>query len=309
MKIAFIGTGQFAAYILEKLAQTDFKPDFLICSIDKPIGRKQKVSPCSAKKTAQKYNLETIELKSLKNQGKLFKKLEVDIILVADTNFYIPKEILNLPQYGCLNIHPSLLPKYRGPSPIQSSLLQDAPLGVSIIKMNEKIDAGPIISKEKLNALPDRLDYPKAKKSLADLGTNLLIKILPKWINKKIEPSKQKEAEATFTHFITKKDGLINWNKTALEIDRQIRAFTPWPGTYTFFKKKDQKVRLKILKAHFQELKNSHQHGEIILTKDNQIGVVCKKDILILEKVQPAGKNIMTGKAFLNGYRYIKKFI
>jgi methionyl-tRNA formyltransferase len=309
MIIAFIGTGQFAAYILEKLAKTDLKPDFLICASDKPIGRKQKILPCPAKKTAQQYDIKIIELKSLKNQVHLLKKIKIDIILTTDTNFYVPQNILNLPQYGCLNIHPSLLPKYRGPSPIQSSLLKGASLGVSIIQMNEKIDAGPIISKEKLDALADQLDYPKAEKALASLGVNLLIKTLPKWINREIKPVKQKEPDATLTNFIKKEDGLIDWHKTALEIDRQIRAFTPWPGTYTFFKKKGQKIRLKILKAHPQTLKNTYQTGKIILTKNNQIGVKCKENILILEKVQPAGKNIMTSKAFLNGYREIKQFI
>jgi len=311
MKIIFIGAGKFGAQILEKLVQSKFKPDFLICPPDKLAGRKQILTPCDTKLVAQKYNLEVAEVNSLKNKADLFAKIKPDLIVVADTNFILPKEILKIPQNGCLNIHPSLLPKYRGSSPLQATILAgDKETGVTVILMDEKIDHGDIVQSIKYKIGNLDPTYEKLRNNLAELGSELLIKILPNWLQGKISPEEQKHNEATYTKKLTKQDGQIDWSKSAIEIERQVRALNPWPGTYAFFEHKGIKKRLKILsasvfKANEAKLKNK-KNGDIIRL-DKRMIIACKEDSLILKQVQPEGKKNMLGEAFLNGYREINK--
>ncbi|TSA55772.1 methionyl-tRNA formyltransferase [bacterium] len=327
MKIIFIGTGKFGAIVLEKLVQSKFRPDFLICPHDKPAGRKQILRACLTKEIAKKYNLEIAELNTLKGKEDLFKKLAPNLIIVADTNFILPKEILKIPQNGCLNIHPSLLPKYRGSSPIQTTILAgDKKTGTTIILMDEKIDHGNIIKNKKLNIKNKIFDgrvkdiqyktesakptYEILRDDLAELGAELLIKILPDWLRGKIKSKEQEHNKATYTKKLTKQDGQIDWSKPAIEIERQVRALNPWPGTYTFFEHKGTKKRLKILavsvlKINGEKLKNK-KTGNIIKS-DKKMIIVCGEGFLILEQVQPEGKNPMSGETFLNGYGEIDK--
>ncbi len=310
MKIIFIGTGQFGARVLEKLANSQFKPDFLICPPDKPAGRKQTLTPCAAKLTGKKYNLEIAELGNLKNKSSFFKTLNPDIIIVADTNFILPEEILSIPHYSCLNVHPSLLPKYRGSSPIQAALLSgDREMGVTIIKIDKEIDHGPIVARQKLIIKPQD-NFETLRDKLADLGGELLIRILPQWTSGKIKPQDQDHTKATFTTKLKKEDGFINWQHSAVQIERQVRALNPWPGTFAFFEWKGEKKRLKILQASAISLnKKNAQPGNILRSGKRQMAVSCGKDSLVLEKVQPEGKKEMAGASFLNGYRNINRLI
>lgn len=309
MKIIFIGTGKFGAIVLDKLAQSKFRPDFLICSYDKPVGRKQILRACPTKEIAKNYNLEITEFNTLKGKESLFKELAPDLIIVADTNFILPQEILKIPQNGCLNIHPSLLPKHRGPSPIQTTILaKDKETGVTIILMDRKIDHGDIVQNVKYEINCSGLTYEKLRDNLAELGAELLIKILPDWLQGKIKPKEQKHNEATYTKKLTKQDGQINWSKPALKIEHQVRALNPWPGTYTFFEHKGTKKRLKILSAlavKINKVKPENKKNGSIIKLDKKMAIACKEGFLILEQVQPEGKNIMSGEAFLNGYREI----
>ncbi len=310
MKIIFVGTGKFGAQILEKLVQSKFKPDFLICPHDKPVGRKQILTDCPTKEIAKKYNLEIAEVNTLKGKEDLFKKIAPDSIIVADTNFILPQKILKIPQNGCLNIHPSLLPKYRGPSPIQAIILAgDRETGVTIILMDKEIDHGNIIQSVKYKIGDSEPTYEKLRDDLAELGTELLIKILPDWLQGKIKPKEQKHNKATYTKKITKQDGQIDWQRSAIEIERQVRAFNPWPGTYAFFEHKETRKRLKVLGASVLKINNKEKINKkksgTIVKLDKKMAIVCKKDFLILNQVQPEGKNVMSGKTFLNGYREI----
>ena len=303
MKIIFIGTGKFGAQILEKLANSQFKPDFLICPPDKPVGRKQMLTPCAAKLAAQKYNLEIAEMNGLKSKAEFFQNLKPDIVIAADTNFILPKQILEIPPYGCLNVHPSILPKYRGPAPIQATILNgDEETGVTIIKMDEKIDHGPIIKKKKLKIKNKKFTFESLRDALADLGAELLTDTIPQWIKGQIAPIKQDDKKASYTKILKRQDGLINWQRSAIQIERQIRAFNPWPGTFSFFEHKGTKKRLKVIEAKaIKWQQQSNQAGKM--------AIVCAQDALILEKVQPEGKKIMSGKAFLNGYREVSQLI
>jgi len=243
IKIVFLGSGEFGNKILQGLIKGGYEPTVI-------------------------YDFKKIE------------KLRPDLVIVASYGKIIPKKILAIPKYGSINIHPSLLPKYRGPSPIQMTILKgDKTTGVTIMLMDEKIDHGKIIDQKKYQ-IPKGINYKELKDILADHGIKLLIKIIPKWINGKIKAKEQNHSQATYTKIIKREDGEINWNKSVKEIERKIRAFDPWPGTFVFWKGK----RIKILKA-----------------------AILKNNKLVIKKLQPEGKKPMSMDDFLRGHPDFKK--
>jgi len=199
-----------------------------------------------------------------------------------------------MPKYGALNIHPSLLPKYRGASPIQTTILNgDRETGVTIILMDEEMDHGNIISNSKF-LISNKPTYEKLSEKLADVGAELLIKTLPDWISGKIKAGPQDHSQATFCKIIKKEDGKIDWNKSAEEIEKQIRAYSVWPTTYT--------QNLKILEADLENKKTDKIIGEVFLDENKNLCVQTGDGILILKQVQLEGKKPMPIKDFLNGH-------
>jgi len=242
MKTIFLGTGEFGEIILKRLIENKYEPILV-------------------------YDFKKIE------------KLKPDLVVVASYGKIIPKKILQIPKYGCLNVHPSLLPRYRGPSPIQTTILNgDKKTGVTIILMDEKIDHGPILGQRELEFSIFNFQFSKLHNKLAELGAKLLIETIPKWIKGEIKTKPQNHSKATYTKILKREDGKINWSKPVQEIERQIRAFNPWPGTFTFIKHKSKTLRVKILEAD---------------TKDNK---------LIIKKLQPESKRPMTFEEFQRGY-------
>jgi len=306
MKITFIGTGKFGSIVLEGLAKSKFKPTTVVCPYDKPVGRKQELKPCETKEIAQKNKITVLEIDTLKEAKniKTIKSLESNLIIVADTNFILPEAILELPKYGCLNVHPSLLPKYRGPSPLQAAIFWGKEeTGVTIIKMDEKIDHGPIIVQQIASINPTET-FESLRDRLAVLGMKILIKALPAWISEKGEPLVQNDDNAIYTKKFRKEDGKIEWKQSAIDIDRMIRAYNPWPGTYTFFSKKQQFVRLKIIEAKAIEIDSKSFHeGRLIELDDKTPAILCSKGKMLLKEVQVEGKTVVSGKEFLNGHR------
>lgn len=269
MRIVFIGTPKFGAIILEKLIENKFKPVLVITAQDKPVGRKQILTPSTVKIIAQKYNI------PVQNTIYKIRDTKPDLVVVAAFSQILPKEILTIPKYGCLNVHPSLLPKYRGPSPIQAAILNgDKKTGATIILMDEKMDHGEIVANSEFQITNSKITSEELLKELANLGAKLLVETIPKWVNDKIKLKVQDESRATYTKILKKEDGKINWQKPAEKIERQIRALNPWPGTYTIYKGK----RLKILKA------------EIL---NNQ---------LVIKEAQLEGKKPMSFEDFLRGH-------
>lgn len=174
-KIAFLGTPQFAVPILEKLAQSDFKPMAVFTAPDKPVGRQQILTPPPTKIAAQKYNIPVWQLAQTSDFRLQTSDLKPDLIISAAYGLILPKDILDLPKYGCLNIHPSLLPKYRGPSPIQAVILNgDSETGVTIFKMDEKIDHGPILASFKFQVLSFKFTTPGLSEKLSKLGADFI---------------------------------------------------------------------------------------------------------------------------------------
>lgn len=351
VQIVFLGTGQFAVLILEKLTNSEFKPIAVFCAPDKPVGRKQILTPPPVKIVAQKYNIPVYQPKnkselinmlySLTKQehedapsvghalsearrpalregqdragvgGRERKACPTDganlMIISAAYGIILPKEILELPEFGCLNIHPSLLPKYRGPSPIQYAILNgDTETGVSIIKMTEKIDAGSIIKSSKLKVKSLKLTTPELSQELSIIGADLLLEILPDYLAGKITPQPQDKLLATHTKILKKQDGQINWKKSAQEIERQIRAFAPWPGSYSFFTAAagTPSKMIKIIGGRASQKNSHYQPGQVFLTNNRELAAQCGQGHLIIDALQLEGGKPLSASAFLDGHQY-----
>jgi methionyl-tRNA formyltransferase len=301
IKIVFMGTPEFGAVILEKLCRSEYKPVLVITAPDKPVGRKLILTPPPVKITAQKYGIPLRQPEKNSSLKSEISDLKPDLIIVASFGRILPKEILELPKYGCLNLHPSLLPQYRGATPIQSAILDGCEkTGVSVILMDEKMDHGPIVAQKTL-AIEKQETAVSLFSKLAELSADLILETIPKWLGNKIKAGQQDESRATFTKILTKEDGRIDWRRPAEEIERKIRAFNPWPGTYCLANNKI----FKILEAGVLIQTENGPFGPIgktYLASNDKIAVLTGKDFLIIEKLQLAGKKETTVADFLKGH-------
>lgn len=324
-KLIFFGSSSFGLPTLESLLKNNYEISLVITLPDEPAGRHRQLQPTSVKIFCQKNNLSFIQPEKLKSQEiiKEIRDLKSNFAVVASYGKIIPKEILNIFPLGCLNLHPSLLPKYRGPSPIQTAILNgDKETGVTIIKLDEQMDHGPIIKNHQV-PITNNQTYLSLHNLLSEEAAKLLIEILPNYLARKLMLTPQDDSEATYTKILTKEDGRIDWSKDAKEIERQIRAFYPWPGSFTEIKLKNRKeLRCKILSARVAEeitvveglaSANDSQPAESepsatnvtigkFQQKNGQIFVRCGEGSLIIEQIQPEGKKIMSADEFVNGY-------
>ncbi|MFA6254549.1 MAG: methionyl-tRNA formyltransferase [Patescibacteria group bacterium] len=300
-KIVFLGTPEFAMPILQALIGNNYKLALVITQPDKPAGRKQELIPPPIKVLAQKNNLAIAQPNNKKELAAIFEQNKFDLAVLAAYGMIIPDEILTKPKFGFLNIHPSLLPKYRGSSPIQSAILTgDKKTGVSIIQLAKKIDAGPIVAQAETEIEPqDNVEILSQK--LAELGGQLLIETIPGYLKGEVKLRPQNETEATFTKMIEREDGLINWQKTASQIERQFRAFYPWPGVFTHLAGKRLKIaNLGVLEGDF---KPNLGPGTVFLGPNQTLAVKCGQGAVELKAVQLEGKKELLGKEFLRGQK------
>ncbi|MDP2676630.1 MAG: methionyl-tRNA formyltransferase [bacterium] len=321
MNVIFFGTSEFGIPALEALKKADAAPVLIISTPDKPKGRKLQLSPSPIKEWAEKNGIETIAPAKLNNPevSQTLQTKKPDLFVVASYGKVLPKEILDIPRKGTINIHPSLLPQFRGPSPIQTAILEDVETGVTLMLTDEEIDHGPILVSSKLKAQSSKPTYKDLEKELAELGARMLIETLPKWMVDEIIPQEQDHTHATFTKKISKEDGRINWQEPAEIIERKIRAFNPWPGTYAFWrrpqtnadetrtyaeKKQQKNLRVIITKATILKESvshNTHPPGTVIKIKNGELAVAASDALLVIETLKPEGKNEMSGKDFLKG--------
>jgi len=314
LKIFFLGTPEFALPALEKLINSEFKPVAVFCAPDKPVGRKQILTPPPTKILAQKYNIPVFQPANSYELADIIKSVSVDLIICVAYGLLLPKEVLDAPKFGCLNLHPSLLPKYRGASPLQATILNgDQETGVTIFKIEEKMDTGPIAAKQEWQINNQKLTTPELSKKLAEVGANLLLKILPDWLTGKITPTPQDDSLASYTKIIKREAGKIDWQKSAKEIEQQIRAFTPWPGTYatlpSYSPNEVKGSKIKIIKAESPDkqlyLEQSRRAGKIFLTDDKNLAVQTSNGCLIINELQPEGGKTMSASDFLRGHKNI----
>lgn len=305
MKIIFAGTSEFGIPTLEKLkasASVETSSDrhhelvLVITQPDKPAGRDKKLAPPPVKVWAQKNNIPVEQPEKIKDLGLKLSSLNPDLLLVAAYGQIIPKDILDIPKFGSINIHGSLLPQYRGASPIQSAILNgNQETGITLIKMDDRMDHGPMIAREKIY-LTGKEKFPELYKTLSLVSAELVEKTLPDWFAGKITPEEQSHNEASFSKMLTRQDGKITWAQPAAVIDQQIRALNPEPGTWTELKGKVVKIlEAEILPDHKIELPGK------LYSHNGEVAVKCLDNGLILKRVKLEGKNEISGKDFLNG--------
>lgn len=303
IKTILIGTSEFAERVFTNLYQRlvrDIAAVAVVTTPDKPVGRKQELLPSPVKKWAEEENLPVLQPEKIRDSEWIEKirKLNPDLIILCAYAQIIPKEILEIPKYGALNIHPSLLPKYRGASPIHAAILNgDKETGVTIMLMDEKMDHGPTISNFQFS-ISNKITYKELSDKLVNAAADLLVKTLLNWIEGKIKPKPQDHSKASFCKVIKKQDGKIDWNKSAEEIERMIRAFYQWPSAYTFYNDK----LLKILEGEVINKNTDRKIGEVFLDENKNLCVQTGNDALILKQIQLEGKKPMPCGSFLNGH-------
>lgn len=304
-KIIFMGTSEFAKEILEAIVREKYQVLAIITQPDKKVGRKQEMKIGPVKEFGDIQKIPIFQPAKLNEESiEKIKGLSPDLIIVAAYGKIIPKEILEAPRYKSINVHPSLLPEFRGPSPIQNAILAGKKeTGITIMLMDEKMDHGDILVQAKVQIHPDENTEILSKK-IIPLSAKLLLEMIPNWIEGKIKPKKQDDSEASYCQLIEREDGHIFWNEEAFEIYNKFRAFSPWPGIFSIWEKSGGIIRLKLVKIKTQE-KNPEEKreiGEVFKLDENRIGVKTAKGIIILEEVQLEGKNPVKTNEFLNGY-------
>ncbi|MDD5772491.1 MAG: methionyl-tRNA formyltransferase [bacterium] len=301
MRIIFMGTPEFAVPSLKILIDSG---ENIVCVVTRPDrkkgrGMKQDVTP--VKKLAMVNCLSILQPESSKEPDFIqeVKDLKPDIIVVVAYGQILTKEFLSIPKLGCINVHASLLPKFRGSAPIQWAILEgESKTGVTIQNVLEKLDAGDIII-QKETEITSEDNFSSLYTRLAFLGAEALKEAVNLIKNKNAIPVPQDERSATYVRKITKEDGSINWNDGALKIHNKIRALNPWPGTYSFFNGKI----VKIIKAEYVLDKKEGKPGEIVAADKEKIGILCADGLIYIKEVKPEAKKAMTAGEFVSGYR------
>jgi methionyl-tRNA formyltransferase len=302
IKIIFFGNTEFSNPVLIKCAEY-----YNVCSVvtnpSKKMGRGQKFEDTPVKILAKNYKLEIIECDNLLDEGfiKKLKDMNPDLFIVVAYKI-LPKSLLSIPRYGAINLHSSLLPKYRGAAPIQRVILnKEQVTGVSTFLIEPKVDTGKIIEQAKCN-IDENDNYGTLSEKLSHVGADLVISSIDKYLNKKIEPYLQDESFVTLAPKITKEEFLIDWNNEGSDINAQIKAFSPYPGAYTFLNGK----RIKFFQSELINNQSSSEPGKIDNITPNFFDIACTKGALRIYKVQIEGKKIMDAKDFILGMPTLK---
>lgn len=303
MRIIFMGTPEFAVPSLEYLILNKYQVVAVYTPPDKPAGRGRANIFAPVKKAALACNLPVVQVPSLKDTDALAQLADYhpDVIIVAAFGQILPKSVLEIPSYGCINIHPSLLPRFRGASPVTAAILSgDVFTGVSIMLMDSGLDTGPLLAKAAISISPQDNNSSLTEK-LSLLAARLLTETLVNWSRGEIVPRPQNEAEATYCGQINKKEGEIDWGLPAIDIWRRVRAFTPWPGCYTTWGGK----QLKIIEAVPLSGEGNFDVGRVVAWNREEVafGVGTGNGILVVKKVQLEGKRAMSAAEFLRGQR------
>lgn len=319
LKIIFAGTPAFSDQVLKTLLTTEHTIIAVLTQMDRPKGRGQKLTQSPVKETAlayQAYPIPVYQPLSLKDpeQQQLLKELQPDVMVVVSYGLILPPQVLSIPKYGCINVHVSLLPKWRGAAPIQRAILAgDTETGVTIMQMDKGLDTGDILTIQRCPiANTDTSETLHHK--LADLGAKTLIETLEKLEKNELSPIKQDNANATIAPKITKEEALIDWSKSAREIDCQIRAFNPWPVAFTRLKEETIRIFKAVPQVPEESKKNmsAEPPGTIIAVDKNSIHVATHNGILSLLEIQLSGgkrlpvRDILNSKAslFQKGFRF-----
>ena len=301
-KIIFMGTPDFAVPGLQALiGDSRFKIAAVITQEDKPVGRKQKLLPTPIKKVALENNLTVWQPKRLKNIADKIKAAAPDFIVVIAYGQILPEAVLTIPKIACINVHASLLPKYRGAACLQAPILNgDSETGVTVMLMDKGLDTGDILRQERIK-LNGSETLAALHDELSALGAKILGNTLIDYAAGKIKPQLQNNKIASYITTIKKEDGRIDWLKPAEAIERQSRAFNPWPGTFTNLNGKI----IKIIKAKAIENNDKNLISGQIFLEENGLAVKCGQNALLILELQLEGKKATDFKSFLAGHKEI----
>ena len=299
IKIIFIGTAEFGLPAFKALIKdSDFEIALAVTQPDKPIGRKQIITSSPIKIAAEKNNITVLQPEHIIDIKEKISLLSPDLIIVAAYAQLIPEAILNLPKYGCLNLHASLLPKYRGSAIIQAAILNgDKQTGLTIIKMDKGLDTGEILAQTAINIDNDDTAGTLYDK-LSGISADFVIETIKKYLTEKIKPMAQNSSLASYAKELTKSDGLINWSKPALDLEKFIRAMNPWPVAWTWWNGK----QVKIISAQNQPIEiNTYKPGKTF-KYNSGLAVQCGQNALIIKNLQLEGKSVLESEEFLRGH-------
>jgi methionyl-tRNA formyltransferase len=282
LKFAFWGTSEFSVYILESLKSKGFLPALIVSTPDKPQGRKLEIKPTLTKVWAEENNIPVLQPERLKENTELFSQLtalNADVFIVASYGKIIPDTLLDIPKHKTLNVHPSLLPKLRGPSPIETAILKDMKkTGVSIMRLDKEMDHGPLLAQIEYNVR----EWPKKEeleKTLGVIGGELLASVLPKWVAGEIEEIEQDHSKATYCVKIEKNDALLNLADNPYLNFRKVQAYSGWPNAFFFLENDGKKIRVVVKEAKYE-------NGDFVITR-----------------VIPEGKKEMSRDDFMRGQK------
>ena len=301
ISIGFFGTSIFALKSLSKLYENQVNIKFVISQTPKPSGRGKRISDSPVGDFAKKKKLSLLCPDKLDEDFyNQIASYNIDFIVVVAYGKLLTSKILRLPKFFCLNIHGSILPKWRGAAPIQRAILNsDKKTGVSIMIVEENLDSGPVVMKKEIY-IEKNDNAGTLHQKLSVIGSELILKALVDISNNNYSIKKQKEKEATYAEKILKNETKIDWSQNAQIINNKIRAFNPWPGAWTYLHKENKKIRIKIVEAEVINSSDTLTQEYLRASQKNLI-VKCNKSFLKIKKVQPEGKKILNYSDFLNG--------
>ena len=301
LRVVFMGTPAFAVPALRALVERSYVVAGVYTQPDRRAGRGRKLRASPVKVFAEERGLPVFQPASLRQDAQArstLAELAPDAVIVAAYGLFLPEEVLKLPRLGCLNIHPSLLPKHRGASPVATAILDgDETSGVTIILLDEGVDTGPILAQRETR-IPDDETAEELTVRLFELGSELLVDTLDRWERGQIEPTPQNDNEASLTRRLEREDGRIDWRQPADSLARRVRAFTPWPGTFTTWKGRT----LKILGAKLLDCPLDGTPGTVARLDDSTIAVIAGEGALAMERIQLEGRQAMSAADFIRGY-------
>lgn len=301
MKIVFMGTPDFAVGALEALVEAGHKVVAVVTQPDKPKGRGKEMQQTPVKACALKHNIEVFQPVKIKTPEavEVLKGYGADLFVVAAFGQILSKEILDMPKFGCVNIHASLLPKYRGAAPIQWAILDgEKETGVTIMQMNEGLDTGDMLTKV-IVPIEDTDTGESLFDKLAEAGAKLLIETIPQIEAGILHPEAQDDSLSTYAKMIKKEMGLIDWKKEAVVLERLVRGMNSWPSAYTHFNGKT----LKVWEAGVELKEAKAEPGTVVEVTKNSIKVQTGQNLLVLKQIQLEGKKRMDVASFLLGYK------
>ncbi|MAF85601.1 MAG: methionyl-tRNA formyltransferase [Dehalococcoidales bacterium] len=298
-----MGTPELAVSPLEHLMLNQYQVVAVYTQPDKPVGRGRSLAASPVKKATLAWKLPVVQPVSLKGAAvaEQLAGFHPDVIAVAAFGQILPQSILDIPSYGCINIHPSLLPRFRGASPVAAAILAgDEFTGVSVMSMDKGLDTGPVLSRAQIPISRQDTTGSLTRK-LSLLGAQMLLDVLPRWSRGEITPQPQNEAEATYSATISKGEGEIDWQMSAVDIWRRVRAYYPWPGCFTRWRGK----QLKIIEAEPLPRGKAREAGQVVGMEGTEVafGIGAGDGILGVLKVQLEGKRAMPSAEFLRGQR------